>query len=344
VADIYQRERSIILSVYDKNDNFVDFGTLEEYLANKGINKCRSFNQISENAYRNTVTKTSKLHDKIRDEIVWLQNAPEGLKKYLPIVHDSDVMRGSITMERIRSTNLRDVALYLDRSYDTWVEVFKEVKKYLDATDLYGINPYGGDVDASNEAFWCKMFSKTQERIEQIHDIDTTDAREWLYNNFAETVSRMIDLGKQDPQGDIDVDRVVYMHGDLHFANMFYCFHYKDLKVIDPRGDVRGSVYYDLAKLCHSVFGRYDYIDAELYRISDDGKPQYYSKGHENIERAFRDVIFDNLPDTVKVDVMRLTASLFLSMIPLHADKPEHQKLFYTEFERLAKNAEVYTI
>ncbi len=325
VVSSYQRVRPISLTLFDQDD-FQDFGTLEEYLANKGLSNCRSFNKVLDNVRQGTVTKSSTLVDKIKDEAVWLMNAPRPLQKYLPRVEAADLMRGSITMEKIRSSNLRDVALYLDRSYDTWVEVFKKVSEYLSATPT--LRDQLGRTLCNNADFWGKMWAKTEERLEAIKCIeDKSFARQWLYNDFAKTTANFTRREDEDP--------VAYMHGDLHFANMFYCFHYKDLKVIDPRGEVRGSQYYDIAKLCHSVFGRYDYIDAELYGIFN-GVPRYYDKGHENIERAFIDVIFDEFSHETKVDLIRLTASLFLSMIPLHADKPEHCQLFYDEFIRLA--------
>ena len=42
------------------------------------------------------------------------------------------------------------------------------------------------------------------------------------------------------------------MHGDLCFSNIFYDFTKKNIFVIDPRGQMFGSKYYEYAKTdCH---------------------------------------------------------------------------------------------
>ena len=92
-----------------------------------------------------------------------------------------------------------------------------------------------------------------------------------------------------------------------------------------------------MAKLMHSVVGKYDYIDSQLYSITSDGEAVYYDKGHEQIIKAFRDVFGE------ETELLRkLTASLFLTMIPLHKDNPTNMRLFYKEYERLL-NAEEKT-
>jgi dTDP-glucose pyrophosphorylase len=328
LAAEYQKHANRLKLWKFPSNNFQDFGTLEEYLINKGISKSRSFNSVLETNNGSMVVKSSKQYDKIRDEAVWMMNVPRSLIKYVPRVESVDLMRGSFTMEKIRSSNLRDVALYFDRSYDTWVEIFQAISGYLDATDVHSLSTEHDN----NKDFWLKMSRKTFSRVGE-YDVIPYNVSTWLNNEFAECIAQLIDLDAED-------DCVMYYHGDLHFANMFYCFHYKDLKVVDPRGEVRGSVFYDLAKLCHSVFGRYDYIDSDLYRMQGD-EAVFYDKGHQNIEQAFRDVIFDKLDDKYKWILLTLTASLFVSMIPLHADKPEHCKLFLKEFERLAELAEM---
>jgi hypothetical protein len=90
---------------------------------------------------------------------------------------------------------------------------------------------------------------------------------------------------------------------------------------------------YDIAKLYHSVYGNYDWIDGELYTTDP---LTFYDKGREGIQKAFNDHIFSFFPDDVQADVKTIAASLFLSMIPLHTHNPINQQLFLKEFERLA--------
>lgn len=304
------------------NDNsFLDFGTLEEYLAHKGISKTRSFNTvIDEGDYVCKVSDTK--NEKVASEAVWLYHAPKALKKYLPRIEqgDIDLQRGMIKMEKIRSTNLRDAALYLDKSYETWVEIFTKVNEYLNAAKTTATT-------GTNEKFWEDMYSKTVTRTRNANDLASHDDMHWIETQFRDTINYFRDLGP-------NIDPPIWYHGDLHFANMFYCFHYRDLKVIDPRGEVRGSIFYDIAKLTHTAVGKYDYIDSELYSKDSNGAYTLYDSGYKDIQRAFKDVILDNYKPHMK-HIMVLTASLFLSMIPLHGHSPENQKLFYAEYQKL---------
>lgn len=321
----YQENGARIRAMVLDDDAFLDFGTLEEYLSHKGISKTREFNTvIDEGDYVCKISETK--NEKVASEAVWLYHAPKALKKYLPRIEqgDIDLQRGMIKMEKIRSSNLRDVALYLDKSYETWTEVFTKIKEYLNAAKTTATS-------GTNEKFWEDMYKKTQERtIQATQDGFATDADlAWVQTQFRET----IDYFKALPES---IDPPIWYHGDLHFANMFYCFHYRDLKVIDPRGEVRGSLFYDLAKLAHTALGKYDYIDSQLYTKDSNGVYTLYDNGCDELQRAFRDVILEDYKPHIK-HIMVLTASLFLSMIPLHGHSAENQTLFYDEYARLVR-------
>ncbi|EER46663.1 hypothetical protein AM305_11535, partial [Actinobacillus minor NM305] len=63
-------------------------------------------------------------------------------------------------------------------------------------------------------------------------------------------------------------------HGDLCFSNIMYDSRSHGIKVIDPRGltvnqelTIYGNQTYDLAKLCHSFIGLYDFIIADSFSL-----------------------------------------------------------------------------
>ena len=61
-------------------------------------------------------------------------------------------------------------------------------------------------------------------------------------------------------------------HGDLCFSNMLYNKETETLKFIDVKGalkeeDLWTNPYYDIAKLSHSVCGRYDFFNNNMYEI-----------------------------------------------------------------------------
>ncbi len=105
------------------------------------------------------------------------------------------------------------------------------------------------------------------------------------------------------------------------------------VRLIDPRGDFGGyGIYgdgsYDLAKLSHSVDGRYDFIVEDLFELSEQNNSISYkifsSDKHEEIKKLFYKKL------SRKADIRRIKliqALLFLSMIPLHKDYPNRQKV-----------------
>jgi hypothetical protein len=81
---------------------------------------------------------------------------------------------------------------------------------------------------------------------------------------------------------------------------------------------------YDLAKLSHSIFGAYDFINNNLFTIEIDDylRP---NMAIDNSDMSDLKTIFQDALEAGGYDVygIRLReASLFLSMLPLHKDDP----------------------
>ena len=116
--------------------------------------------------------------------------------------------------------------------------------------------------------------------------------------------------------------------------------------MIDPRGTVDGlnssifgDVRYDLAKLNHSICGGYDYIMAD--RAVCEGFDARDMTIHFPSEGAI-----SWLPDLasefelcgLKISDQQIAAiaiHLFLGMLPLHSDRPDHQQAFIANALRL---------
>jgi hypothetical protein len=118
-------------------------------------------------------------------------------------------------------------------------------------------------------------------------------------------------------------------HGDLCFSNIFYSKTNRYLKLIDPRGasnenELYTDPYYDLAKLSHSVLGRYDFVNHGRFEIgiTDELRPRLNIKGKPSswasalFQQQLHDAGFD--PDLTRL----YEISLFISMLPLHIDRP----------------------
>lgn len=304
----------------------LDFGTLEDYISNRGITATRTFNEVIDRG--NSIIKTTSLgsdvefDSKLRREINWYAHLPTDLKPYAPNIYShSDLSdtrdRASFCMEKIKGINLRDMALYLDRSEETWKEIFNA---YRD--DVY-CRSTGVSRSFRSNVFWLGMYKKTQKRL-----ADTK------FGDEVETKSFMERLNSFCYDRDLS-NRRDWIHGDLHFANMFYDLHRRELKLIDPRGELCGDLFYDLAKLNHSVNGNYDCIDNQLYYFDQNGDAKFFMTERRGIVSAFEQMLFDiGVVGQERRDLDLVTASLFLSMIPLHYHNPVNQRLFYAEFQR----------
>lgn len=118
-------------------------------------------------------------------------------------------------------------------------------------------------------------------------------------------------------------------HGDLCLSNILYDPRTGLLRLIDPKGgtcleDIFIDPGYDLAKLSHSILGGYDFVVKGLASIAigPDMAPTISIPDHDvaPYQAAFRARLAQ---EGVNVDAVRLDeASLFLSMLPLHADDP----------------------
>lgn len=301
----YNARYPMTVSTIDVSD-LKDFGTIEEFIQNRGISKTRSFNKIERSG--NFVTKSSEVNrNKIRDEYFWFKAIPSNLSIFTPKVFDLN--NSSYSMEMVKSTNLRELYLYLDRSEETWNEVFSHVGEFVNECKREVMTGYPG--------FWDSIFEKNYSRIEG--------------TEYSHCVGFLDSLHERIKSHRF-YNEISWFHGDLHFANMFYCFHYKQLKLIDPNGKLSGHWFYDIAKLYHSVIGKYDWIDSELYSSAG-----FVDRGIDGVQVAFKKFMTDIGLTEDDIDLVRqLTASLFLTMIPLHDHSKKNQELFYKEYLRLS--------
>ena len=98
------------------------------------------------------------------------------------------------------------------------------------------------------------------------------------------------------------------------------------MKLIDPKGalceeDLYTHPYYDLAKLSHSICGRYDFFNNGLYEIKLDSDMKLSLElnfDNSAYVKLFRKYLEENGFDYLTVRLYE--ASLFLSMLPLHMD------------------------
>jgi dTDP-glucose pyrophosphorylase len=293
----------------------LDYGTLDEYLANNDVSLSRNFNKISD--LGNGFIEKSALHkdfySKIEFEAQWFTRIPDRLKIYTPIIsnirtvkeQNRNFLSPSYQLEKILYPTLSDFLLYFDRTPEFWNEVISKLQDYFIL--CIEISP------SSPNDFTTQIKSTLQKRWGMLTD-------EFKRNFDLQELYSIID-------GINGFDNDSYFHGDLVLQNIFFDLDSRKLKLIDPNGQLVGNLVYDLAKLFQSLVFGYDFIDKELYFMKDNFV-EIYSKDYEEISLLFLSTFISKFGNVIMLDALKLTGILFIQLIPLHEDKFSHQKIY----------------
>jgi dTDP-glucose pyrophosphorylase len=315
--------------------SWLDVGNPDHvYDAQSRLIQSRSFNRLKVDQIRGTISKKSTYHLKFFDEINYYKLLPENLKIFFPRVVSSSTQAGNLelTLEFYAYPTLADLYLFADLSPYLWHRIFLQLRSIC---RCFTAEDYGSASDVSGEIY----LKKNRERLEAflreppliaLPFVRATNPRvngrpvPSLTEAYAKCESALSQL--------VANAKLSVFHGDLCFSNIL-CEPARGLiKLIDPRGGfgrqgALGDFRYDIAKLCHSVIGLYDWIVNDLCEVvvhpSGDVELAFsVHAGHRRVQDSFAEVFF---ADYSKEEIELITAWLFLSMLPLHADSPKRQ-------------------
>ncbi len=308
----------------------------------------RFFNSLKGDEY--TVVKSSNNVDKLRKEYKYFTLLPPEMKQWYGTVFDYREEGGSASysMERYHMTDLalRYVHGAIDEDeFRDLMEIifhFIKIRKQTEVSDeeyeAEAVRLYIGKVEERTETL------KTLAGYEEIKSYIELGTK---YNDIDEIVKRYKLLYGKITQKRKFLKVKVVGHGDLCFSNILYNNSAGLLKLIDPKGaaDEEGmymNPFYDIAKLSHSICGSYDYFNSEQYEISVGTDMKLSLKIDADNDRYIR--IFKEYLDKNDLDyrLIRLyEASLFLSMLPLHIDRPKKVLGFILNAIRIMDEIEV---
>lgn len=363
--DNYELEFSVFLNEYIDfytvkgiyNNNYLDFGLLSDLNKSK-LQVVREFNKIElidDDINELKVRKSSiKNPEKILNEFLWYQSIPSQMHKYTPITYDFnnkiECNKGAnYVMGYIDSTPLQELFMYNLPDFQGWVSIFDNIYKYfLDTRNIRNKEQfYKYNKNKLIRANIEMLKEKTKQRVNQIRDM--FPHKEYVINGqfYDNPIYHLNKILKRADEisWDININNLVILHGDLFFGNMMYDIEGESLKIIDPRGEygdflIYGDIRYDLAKLYHSVIGNYDFIVNGLYELRDYDSTLNYSifNGDDN------EKIVDLMHNLIKVldndidDVEFITGLLFLTMIPLHSENKNNQKMQFIKACEILKD------
>lgn len=319
-----------------ESKDWIDVGHVDNYFAaRKNEINTRFFNKIQVKDVTGTLTKTSADRVKLRNEINWYISIPKELKYYIPTIFDFSLeySKPSVEMEFYSYPSLDDYFVYAKVDFDAWENIFAKIFSIIAVASKYTVRE--DDIKSDLEQMY---YYKTLQRLEQFSKENPK-----LYDmsvDFKANDKNLISLKEVIKSlrnfiiefGLYDTEELQIIHGDLCFSNILYDNKHGIIKLVDPRGQfgkysLYGDVYYDLAKVSHSVLGFYDLIMFDQFKIKSDKdmqilwwNPTYQIATGKIFTKHLKKAGFD-IAKTRFIEAL-----LFLSMLPLHRDHPQRQQ------------------
>jgi hypothetical protein len=297
----------------------------------------REFNRLHVDPVRGVIKKISTDGRKLHDEFEWYCNLPDDLKILTPrvISFEQGIDHAVLAMEMFGYSPLSEFFVLGDLRIEEWelvlIRLF-EIHKLLEE--------YSGDLDTNSlrELY----IEKTRKRLWDLKKQNSYWERIWNYDTIIlnEKECRNIAYFEETLEAAADAltgnARITIMHGDFCFSNILFERNTFTCRLIDPRGRIGGrTIYgdprYDVAKLRHSVVGGYDFAAHNYFRITEHDN-RFTVRNYRHPDQDRLDDLFDSL--TVRFgyniyEIKLIEILLFLSMISLHKDSFERQKLLY---------------
>lgn len=328
-------------------DGLTDIGKITNFIqCITGEFDSRYFNAFEERDY--TLVKKSHNKEKIKAEYSFWHLLPDDMKRWfvMPYHYEESEEYASYTMERLYMT---DLAV-------KWVHGSIGEKEFYKILDMYFAffnsrhkrNITAEEYRSISETLYL---NKVQQRIDSLKQLPAYAKISVIFKNgtgrsvddlFALYLKLKTIIEKRFAYPNISV----VGHGDPCFSNTMYNRATRTLKFIDPKGalkeeDLWTNPYYDLAKLSHSICGRYDFFNSGLYDITVGNDLSLQLSIHfdnENYKKIFREKVEENHFDYWSIRIYE--ASLFLSMLPLHIDNPNKVLGFMLNVKTLLEEIE----
>lgn len=318
-----------------ESEEWLDFGHLDKYQSSKKrMLEARSFNSLEFNDLLGTITKRSTNVNKFIKEIEWQLSVPKELKVISPRIIKSSLDKKNpfVEMEYYSYPTVSEIWLYSSFDQSVLKRVFSKTFRIL----LEFLNHKRPVTQQSYEYIYKE---KTRKRLQELVDQDELFAKLFqhekvvingkTYNNWSKLKDKVLTF----------VDELYnehhncFIHGDFCFSNILFDINSGIVRLIDPRGiwgeSMFGDIKYDVAKLRHSIHGDYDFIVHDLFDVEQKGENEfnyriYNNKKHAQIKEYFDGLISESF--NLK-HIQLIEGLLFLSMLPLHKDKPNRQKI-----------------
>ena len=319
-------------------EKWLDIGHEATYIDTKLTSiTSRFFNNITYNKETNTILKSSTDLKKISGEYLYYKSLSNKFKNFFPhIYYESklDEKINTIEMEFVPYPNLAEIFLFKNIGPNSWIRIIESIKKIYKS--LYIEEKYKIESNAS-WLYSSKLLDRFRMTIKFIENSDNSNLKQLLWegiyvNNLFHTgnLYKIIEsLSKFLKQYELNLKQYIG-HGDLCFNNILVDQISGCIKLIDPKAywDKKRNIFglvdpnYDLAKLNHSYRYLYDSVVNKLFSLEIDRNNVelsiYAPSEYDLVNRLFDQILIKkNIDDNL---LRNLTASLFISMLPLHEE------------------------
>lgn len=323
----------------DESGRWYDFGRLETYfLSRKAFTSERHFNDLSFLEF--SVNKRSKQVEKMEAERSWFSSLPAPLQIYTPTLlatFDGDVEAG-YEIEYLPICNLSELFVFAALPLKQWRRIARSSAKFLASC-----RTFEGPPISANSLYQ----EKTWERIGIYCDKQGLSLDTAFFLNGEEVGSLRTLI--EGAIAEIDFNPIsTVMHGDFCFSNILFDSRLGIVRAIDPRGGINisdpsifGDPNYDVGKLHHSFLGGYDLIIAGLFELERHSLYNIdfsllFSDRQKRVADIFEEELENEQLPTGRQPLATMVL-LFLSMLPLHADRPDRQVAFLANALRLSQ-------
>lgn len=318
----------------------------------------RFFNSLSGDAY--ILTKRSSKKEKIKSEYMYYHLLPDSMKMWFVRPFDYVEKNGyaQYSMERYHMADLAIRWIHGSLVEQEFSVVMKKVFHFICNRVKKTV-----DVSAYQEMQHRLYIEKVRTRMKDLRTTRFYPALEKLLtqvdidlptteSHTSDLLEKILEKYEQLYKTISEIEKTPFVavvgHGDLCFSNILYSSEISLLRFIDPKGalnelDLWTDPYYDLAKLSHSICGRYDFFNAGLYDIVLDENLRFrlmIDFDHANYIKLFQNLLEANGFSYLKVRLFE--TSLFLSMLPLHVDVPKKVFAFLLNALDIMKEIEAY--
>ncbi len=310
--------------------------------------EARYFNEIIIDRDFGILTKKSQEKEKFINEINWYLKLPKQLEYIAPRIFEYSTNYNDpyIKMEYYGYLTLHHMYLHGNFPLKKWDEVFNVLLRTSSKMNEFKANISQEQINASLKKLY---FNKTVDRLSEV--AENSDFNYYFQDNVIINGNKYLGITKivemlesEITRRLLNIDHLSIIHGDYFFANILYDSKSNFVRLVDPRGDfgghgIYGDTRYDIAKLAHSIDGKYDYIVADKFTVSNKGDNFSFEIQVNNDSDDICQLFLNKISKYYNIDeIMLIESLLFLSMVPLHKDYPTRQHVMImtgiTQFNR----------